>query len=178
MATSFFARKGAAMTVSAKLPDGSIIEIEQGATVLEVAEKIGPGLARAALAGKIDGALCDLATPLNADAKIEIATWRDDDGKMVFRHTAAHILAAAVKRLHPGAVLEDGPPTETGFFYDIEMPETVAPEDFPAIEAEMKKIVKEDHPLVRRELSRDEAVALFTERGERFKAAVSGKSET
>jgi len=157
------------MSVTVSLPDGSTLQVEKCATLRQAAEAVGPGLARSALAGKLNGVLCDLSTRIDADGAVEIVTWRDADGKQIFRHTAAHILAAAVKRLYPKAALEDGPPTETGFFYDIEMPETVTPEDFPAIEAEMAKIVKEDLPLVRRDLSRDDAIALFSERGERFK---------
>ena len=157
------------MQITVTLPDGSQRQVEQGATALDVAESIGSGLARAALAAKIDGAVHDLTTPLEADAPLAILTWRDPQGAEVLRHTAAHILAMAVKRLYPDAMLEDGPPTESGFFYDILMPETVGPEHLPAIEEEMRKIVKEDLALHRRELARDEAIALFSERGERFK---------
>ena len=159
------------MSVHVQLPDGSTREVESGATVLQVAESIGAGLARAAIAGKIDGELTDLTTPITTDCELAIVTYRDDEGAHVFRHTAAHVLAAAVKRLWPQAILEDGPATETGFFYDIMMPDgvTVTPDDFPRIEEEMRKIVKENLPLVRRELARDEAVAFFRERNEPFK---------
>jgi threonyl-tRNA synthetase len=157
------------MSVKVTLPDGSSKELAQGATVGDLALAIGAGLARAALAGKIDGRLCDLTTPLADNAKVEIVTAKDAAGAEIIRHSAAHVLAMAIKRMHPQAVLEDGPATETGFFYDIMMPRPISVEDFPALEAEMQKIVDADLPIVRRELGRAEAVAFFQGRGENFK---------
>ncbi|MBN1866847.1 threonine--tRNA ligase [Candidatus Sumerlaeota bacterium] len=157
------------MSVQVTLPDGSCREVVQGTTIGQLAQAIGPGLARAALAGKIDGRACDLNTPIVADCNVTILTARDPDGAFVLRHTAAHVLAMAVKRLYPGAILEDGPATDTGFFYDIMMPAPVGPDDFPRIEEEMKKIVADDLPVSRRELPRDEAIRLFRDRNEPFK---------
>ncbi|MFP4382224.1 MAG: threonine--tRNA ligase [Candidatus Sumerlaeia bacterium] len=157
------------MSISIRLPDGSIREVESGSSIFDLAKSIGEGLARAALAGKIDGELCDLSTPLDKEASVAIVTYRDPEGPTIFRHTATHIMAMAIQRLYPGAVLEDGPATDTGFFYDIEMPESITPDDFGKIESEMKKIVKEDLPIERKVLGRQEAIDLFKERGEKFK---------
>ncbi|NQU43264.1 TGS domain-containing protein, partial [bacterium] len=157
------------MDVTISLPDESQRQVPRGTTALEVAQTIGEGLARAAVAARIDGVLRDLNTPIESNARLEIVTYRNKNGPVVFRHTAAHVLAMAIKRLYPDTTLEDGPATETGFFYDIEMPVAVSPDDFPKIEEEMRKIVKEDLPISRRELSREEAIALFSQRGERFK---------
>jgi len=157
------------MGVKVELPDGSHLELPEGATLRDVAEAVGPRLARAALAGRMDGHLVDLATPVRDGSRVALVTFDDPEGREVFRHTSAHILAQAVKRLMPEAHLEDGPAIEDGFFYDIETPRTLTPEDIEAIEAEMARIVKEDIPIRRRELSRDEAIALFEGRGEKFK---------
>ena len=157
------------MSITVTLPDGTEKSLEAGATALDVARSIGEGLARASLAAKVNGELVDLTHKIETDAKVSLLTYRDAEGAKVLRHTAAHVLAMAVKRLYPGAVLEDGPATDNGFFYDIQMPEVVAPEDFPKIEAEMRKIVKAKIPLTRREMPRDEAMAFFGERGENFK---------
>ncbi|HBF35678.1 TPA: threonine--tRNA ligase [Candidatus Sumerlaeota bacterium] len=157
------------MDITISLPDGSQKTLPQGSTALDAAKSIGAGLARAAFAAKINGHLCDITTPLTDGATLAIVTYKDKEGPKILRHTAAHILASAVKRLYPKAILEDGPATDTGFFYDIMLPEAVSPEAFPAIEAEMEKIVAEASPLVRKELSREEALALFDGRGERFK---------
>lgn len=157
------------MNITVTLPDGSRREVAQGTTLKQLAEGIGAGLARAALAGKVDGRVCDLSTPLTAPSEVSILTFSDKAGAGIFRHTAAHIMAMAIKRLFPKATLEDGPVTEAGFFYDIEMPETVGPEVFPKIEQEMDAIIKADFPIARRELPRAEAIQLFTARNERFK---------
>jgi threonyl-tRNA synthetase len=157
------------MSIRISLPDGSPKELADGARAMDAALSIGEGLARAALAAKVNGKLCDLDATLQDGDTVAIVTYRDKEGPAIFRHTASHILAMAVKRLWPAASLEDGPATDTGFFYDIEMPETVNPEDFAKIEKAMEAIVKEDLPLVRRELGREAALDLFRSRGERFK---------
>ena len=157
------------MTITVTLPDGSTRQLPSGSTILNLAEGIGPGLARAALAGKINGVLCDLSTPLNADCSVAIMTYRDPEGARILRHTAAHIMAMAIKRLYLNAVLEDGPATDTGYFYDIEMPDPISADAFPVIEEEMRKIVDDNLPIARRVLPRDEAIKFFTDRRERFK---------
>lgn len=157
------------MGIKVGLPDGSHLTVDEGATLRDVAAAIGPRLARAALAGKINGRLMDLATPVSDGENVCLVTFADAEGREAFRHTSAHVMAHAVKRLMPDAHLEDGPPLEDGFFYDIETPQPLTPEDLAAVEAEMAKIVAADLPIRRREILRDEAVALFEERGEKFK---------
>jgi len=157
------------MGIQVKLPDGSQLTVADGATLLDVASAIGPGLARAALAGKINGRLVDLTMPVTDDAEVRLVTFSDAEGRDTFRHTTSHIMAQAVKRLLPASHLEDGPAIEDGFFYDIETPCALTPEDLAAIEGEMEKIVAADLPIRRRELSRAEAIALFQQRGEKFK---------
>jgi len=158
------------MGVTVKLPDGSPLHVAADeARVRDVAAAIGPGLERAALAGRIDTRLVDLATPVSDGATVQLVTFRDPDGRAVYRHTTAHIMAHAVKRLMPEARLEDGPPLEDGFFYDIETPTPVTPDLIERIEAEMKKIIEANYPLERRELTRQEAIDLFRARGETFK---------
>ncbi|HPS02299.1 MAG TPA: TGS domain-containing protein, partial [Candidatus Sumerlaeota bacterium] len=157
------------MAITITLPDGSQRSLPDGATVLDLAQSIGAGLARAALAGQVNGTLCDLTTPLTDGAQAAIVTDKSPEGPQILRHTAAHVLAMAVKRLYPEAKLEDGPATENGFFYDIQMPVSIGPDELPAIESEMEKIVAEDLPLARRVLNREEAIAFFTQRSETFK---------
>jgi threonyl-tRNA synthetase len=157
------------MGVTVTLPDGSQLTVADGATLADVAAAIGPGLARAALAGMINGRPVDLATPVTDGAAVRLLTFRDTEGREAFCHTSSHIMAQAVKRLMPDAHLEDGPPLDDGFFYDIETPRALTPEDLAAIEQEMAKIVEADLPIRRREMSREEAIALFEQRGEKFK---------
>jgi threonyl-tRNA synthetase len=155
--------------ISLSLPDGNSIEVEQGATLAEAAAAIGPGLARAALAGRIDGEPADLSTPLERDAKIELVTWRDEEGRDVFRHTASHILAQAVKRLWPEARLGIGPSIEDGYYYDIAFREPISDDDLPRIEKEMRKIVGENLAPRRIEMPIAEARSRFAEQEDRFK---------
>ncbi|MBM3335103.1 TGS domain-containing protein, partial [Candidatus Sumerlaeota bacterium] len=157
------------MSPTVGLPDGSQLTVADGATLRDVAAAIGPGLARAALAGKIGDKLADLNTPVTDGARVRLLTFADADGRETFRHTTSHIMAQAVKRLMPDAHLEDGPALEDGFFYDIETPKPLTPDDIAAVENEMAKIVAEALPIRRREMSRDEAIALFEQRGEKFK---------
>ncbi len=151
------------------LPDGNILEIENGCKGYEAAAKISEGLSRAALAMKLDGVLCEINTPIEKDAKLEFVTFNDEDGKKVYRHTAAHVLAQAVKRLYPDAVLAFGPATDEGFFYDVDVNVSITPEVLEKIEGEMKKIIKENIPVARSEVSKEEAKAIMTERKEVYK---------
>ncbi len=158
-----------ASPVTITLPDGSRREYPGPVTGAEIAASIGAGLARAALAFKVDGVLKDLSSPVESDARIEIVTPSSPDALPLLRHSTAHLMAQAIKRLRPEAMLEDGPPTEEGFWYDIKTDPAFTPEDFPAIEAEMRRIAKENLPIRRREISREEAIALFTGRKEKYK---------
>lgn len=159
-------------TVRVHLPDGSEMEVPEGTTLAEIAQRIGSRLARAALAGRINGRLCDLTTPVTEDCAVEIVTWDDKEGREVYRHTSTHIMAQAVKRLIPEAKLTIGPPLEDSFYYDFDLPEPISPEMLARIEEEMAKIVQEAHPIRRRELTREEAMALFRERGEDYKIEI------
>jgi threonyl-tRNA synthetase len=154
------------------LPDGSQRPFDQPVTVGDVAASIGPGLAKAALAGKVDGKLVDISHRIDADAKLEIVTEKHPDALEVLRHSTAHLLAQAVQRLFPGAQVTIGPVIDNGFYYDFAYERPFTPDDLPKIEAEMQKIVAEKHPVSRSVKSRDEAVAFFKGLGEHFKAEI------
>jgi threonyl-tRNA synthetase len=145
------------------LPDGSVRELPWGATGHDLAAVIGPGLARAALAIKVDGELRDLARPLEADATVAIVTDRDPDALALLRHSAAHILATAVRELFPGAGIGFGPAIEEGFYYDFEVPRPFTPEDLEQIEARMAAVCSADHPFSREVVDRGEANRRFAD---------------
>ena len=154
------------------LPDGSAREYENPVTVMEVAESIGPGLAKAALAGRVDGELVDSSTVISNDSNLAIITERDSDGLEVIRHSCAHLMAQAVQRLFPKAQVTIGPVVEDGFFYDFSFTRAFTPEDLQAIEKIMGEIVKENLTVERSVMSRDEAVAMFKEMGEDYKVQI------
>ena len=145
-----------------------VIEKSEPISVYDAAAEAGI-ISRAVLAAKVDGKLCALTTLIESDANVELLTFADEDGKHVFRHTASHVLAQAVKRLYPEAKLTIGPAIENGFYYDIDSEVSVTPEVLGLLEAEMKKIVKENHKIERFELPRNEAIALMTEKNEPYK---------
>ena len=151
------------------LKDGSSLEFENGVSVLEVARTISEGLARAACAAKVNGEVVDLRTELNEDVELEILTFRDDEGKKAFRHTASHVMAQAVKRLYPDVKLAIGPAIDDGFYYDFDKAEAFSQEELADIEKEMKKIVKENIKIERFTLPRKEAIKLMEEAGEPYK---------
>ena len=142
------------------LPDGSVKSFDADVTGYDVAVSISEGLARAAVAVKVNGALWDLNRPIASDASVEIVTLTSEEGLEVYRHSSAHIMALAVKRLHPGVKLAIGPVIENGFYYDFDEV-SLKNEDFQAIEAEMKKIVKEKLPFERSVLSKEDALQMF-----------------
>ncbi|CAN5440508.1 threonine--tRNA ligase [soil metagenome] len=158
-----------AAIVRITLPDGSVKEFDAPVTARQVATSIGAGLAKAAIAATVNGAVVELDRPIDADATVSILTSKSPETLEIIRHSCTHLMAQAVKRLRPGAMLEDGPPTEEGFWYDIKTDPPLTPDDFPAIEAEMQKIVKEALPIERMVLSRAEARELFAGRGEKYK---------
>ncbi len=162
--------------ITITLPDGSKREFAQAPTVGEVASSIGPGLAKAALAGRLDvgdGArLVDIQHRIEADTTLAIITDKDGAGLDLIRHSTAHLLAYAVKQLFPEAQVTIGPVIENGFYYDFAYPRPFTPEDLVAIEARMSELVKLDEPVVRRVLPRDEAVAYFKSLGEFYKAEI------
>ena len=144
-------------------------EFNSGITAYEAAKEISMGLAKAACAARINGKNCDLRTPLTEDCSLEILTFDDEYGRWTFRHTASHILAQAVKRLYPEAKLAIGPAVDDGFYYDFDIETKFTPEDLEKIEAEMKKIVKENIPLEKSLMSRADAVKYFEEKSEPYK---------
>lgn len=167
--------------VKVTLKDYVVKEFQSGTTVMEIAKSIGMGLYKAACLAKIDGETCDLRTPVTKDCHVEILTFDDEDGKKAFWHTTSHILAQAVKRLYPSAKLAIGPSIANGFYYDFDVDFPFTPEILEKIEAEMKKIVKENIPLEQFDLSADEALKLMEEKDEPYKVELikehAGKGE-
>lgn len=155
-----------------KLPDGSVRQFAQPVTVAEVAAGIGPGLAKAALAGRVNGTLVDTSFRIETDAELAIVTDRDKDGLDVIRHSSAHLLAYAVKALFPDAQVTIGPVIENGFYYDFAYKRPFTPEDLAAIEKKMSELAKKDYAVTREVLPRDQAVALFKGMGEHYKAEI------
>ena len=137
-----------------QLKDGAITEYPRGITALEIAKQIIGRLAREAVAARFNGRLIDVGTALNEDGHLEILTANDPEALEVYRHTTAHVMAQAVKRLYPDAALAIGPAIEKGFYYDFDFPEAIGPEELAAIEQEMTRIIKEDYPLYAAKLSR------------------------
>jgi threonyl-tRNA synthetase len=152
------------------LPDGSVRRFDGPVTGTTVAEAIGPGLAKAALAMQVDGRIRDLSMPIEADASLRFITRRDPEALEMIRHDAAHVLAEAVQALYPGTQVTIGPSIENGFYYDFARNEPFTPEDFAAIEAKMREIVARNAPFRRSVMPREEAIAFFQARGEKYKA--------
>jgi threonyl-tRNA synthetase len=150
-------------TVKVSLPDGSVREVPRGAPVRAVAEAIGPRLAKAAIAAKVDGEVVDLVRPLGADASVQILTEKDADALGVLRHSAAHILATAVRRVRPDAGIGFGPAIDAGFYYDFQVDPPFTPEELERIEGEMGKVASADDAFERREVTRAEARELFAD---------------
>ncbi|MFT9486278.1 MAG: threonine--tRNA ligase [Tepidibacillus sp.] len=142
-------------------PDGSFKEFDKGITIEDIAASISPGLKKKAIAGKVNGKLVDLYLPIEEDASIEVVTLDSEDGLEVYRHSSAHLLAQAVNRLYPMTKFGIGPVIEDGFYYDMDIPEQLSTEDLEKIEREMKKIIKEDLPIRRKVVSREEALEIF-----------------
>jgi len=158
--------------VNVTLPDGSVREFDAPVTVAQVASSIGAGLAKAALAGRVDGKLVDTSHVIDADAKLSIVTDKDADGLDMIRHSTAHLLAFAVKSLFPDAQVTIGPVIDDGFFYDFAYKRPFTPEDLVAIEKKMAELAKQDIPVVRSVMPRDKAVTFFQEMGEAYKAEI------
>ena len=157
---------------SVTLPDGSKREYEGPVTVAQVAASIGAGLAKAALAGRVDGKLVDLSHVIDVDAAVAIITARDPEGLEIIRHSTAHLMAQAVKELFPEAQVTIGPAIENGFYYDFSYTRAFTPEDLKAIEARMDELVKKNIPIVREEMPREEAIDFFKALGEHYKAEI------
>ncbi|HYP68126.1 MAG TPA: threonine--tRNA ligase [Thiobacillaceae bacterium] len=158
--------------VNITLPDGSVRSFDKPVSVAEVAASIGPGLAKAALAGRVDGKLVDTSFVMGADSRLAIVTDKDADGLDLIRHSTAHLLAYAVKELFPDAQVTIGPVIEDGFYYDFAYKRPFTPEDLQAIEKKMAELAKKDLPVTRSVMPRDEAVAFFRAMGETYKAEI------
>ncbi|QHE92936.1 threonine--tRNA ligase [Pandoraea fibrosis] len=158
--------------ISVRLPDGSQRQYEAPLTVAQVAGSIGAGLAKAALAGRVDGKLVDTSYLIEHDVSLAIVTDKDADGLDIIRHSTAHLLAYAVKELFPEAQVTIGPVIENGFYYDFSFHRAFTPEDLAAIENKMHELAKKDEPVTREVLSRDDAVRLFMSMGEKYKAEI------
>jgi threonyl-tRNA synthetase len=160
--------------VAITLPDGSVRQFDKPVTVREVAASIGPGLAKAALGGKVDGKLVDVSHTIAGDAKLAIVTDKDPEGLELIRHSTAHLLAYAVKELFPDAQVTIGPVIENGFYYDFSYKRPFTPEDLDAIEKRMAELAKKDLPVTREEWKREDAVKFFDSIGEKYKAEIIG----
>ncbi|KZE43619.1 threonine--tRNA ligase [Rossellomorea marisflavi] len=155
--------------VKMQFPDGNVKEVPKGTTTEEIAASISPGLKKKALAGKVNGNLIDLRTGIESDGSIEIITPPGEDALEILRHSTAHLMAQAIKRLYPETKLGIGPVIEGGFYYDVDSEHTFTPEDLPLIEKEMKKITGENLEVIRKEVSRDEAQRIYQEVGDEYK---------
>lgn len=166
-----------------RLPDGSVREAPQGATTAQVAAGIGPGLARQAVAGKVTqnghSFVLDLNQPLPGDCDLKVLTSNDadEDALLVLRHSTAHVMAEAICKLFPGTKLVYGPPLEDGFYYDLDLDRSLTPDDFPRIEEEMVRIVKEDRPFCRYEMPREQAMGKLRDEGNRYKVDNAERAE-
>src|SRR5689334_12869045 len=158
--------------INITLPDGSVRKFDNPVTVGEVAASIGPGLAKAALGGKVDGKLVDVSHRIGTDARLAIVTDKDADGLDLIRHSTAHLLAYAVKELFPDAQVTIGPVIEDGFYYDFSYKRPFTPEDLAAIEKRMAELARKDEPVKRSVMPRDDAVKFFERMGEHYKAEI------
>lgn len=153
-------------------PDGSVKEFEKGITPYQIAESISGRLAKEALVAKVDGVVRDLNTVINNDAKLQILTFNDDDGRHTYWHSSSHLMAHAVKALYPEAKFGVGPAIDGGFYYDIDINTQLTEEDLPKIEAKMMEIAAEDKPFEREEVKKDKAVKIYEEVGDNYKLEI------
>ncbi len=158
------------MMIKITLPDGSIREYEAGATSLDVARSISEGLARNVLAAKVNGEVWDANRAIESDASLQLLTWNDKEGKSTYWHSSAHLMAEALEAIYPGIKLGIGPPVENGFYYDVDPGETtISLEDLPAIEQKMIELAREKNAYIRKEVSKADAIAYFTEKDDEYK---------
>ena len=156
--------------INITLPDGTVKQVENGTTALDVAMGISEGLARNVLAAEVNGEVWDPQRSINEDATLNLLTWSDDEGKRTMWHSSAHLMAEALEAMYPGVKFWVGPPIENGFYYDVDFGEhTITDKDFPAIESKMMELAKQKNPYIRREMSKAEALAYFQEKGDEYK---------
>jgi len=166
---NFIPKKDFLMEIKITFLDGKAKPYPAGVTPHQIANDIGPGIARVALAAKVDDQLIDLDAPLRKDTSLRLLTFNDPEGRDIYRHSSSHIMAQAIMRLYPQAHLAIGPAIEDGFYYDVDFPQPISPDALPKIEDEMQKIVKEDIPFERSEVSHKDALHLFEKEGNKFK---------
>ena len=156
--------------INITLPDGSVRQLEKGASAMDVALSISSGLARAVVSAEVNGEIWDANRPINEDAKVKLFTMRDDEGKMTFWHSTAHLMAEALESVYPGIKLGTGPAIENGFYYDVDAgDQKISTDDFPKIEKKMIELARQKNAFVRKEVSKAEAVDFFTKKGDEYK---------
>ncbi len=152
------------------LPDGSVREYAEGTSSMDIARSISEGLARNVLAAKVNSEIWDASRPITSDATLQLLTWNDDGGKYAFWHSSAHLMAEALESLYPGIKFGIGPPVETGFYYDVDLADrSLSPDELPAIEAKMLELARQKNDFRRRNVSKAEAIAFFSEKGDEYK---------
>ncbi|MBQ5452467.1 MAG: threonine--tRNA ligase, partial [Bacteroidales bacterium] len=160
-------------------PDNSVKEFENGSTPLDIAKTLSNSLAKEVLSASFNGVEWDATRPINEDGKLVFYKWEDEQGKHTFRHSAAHLMAEALEKLYPGTKFGIGPALENGFYYDVELPDgkVITDEDFPAIEKKMLEIARGNHPYERKEVSKQEALDFFNQKGDNYKAELISELE-
>ena len=156
--------------INITLPDGTVKQMEQGATAMDVAKSISEGLARNVLAAEVNGEVWDATRTLTEDCSVNLLTWNDANGKMAMWHSSAHLMAEALEALYPGIKLAIGPPIENGFYYDIDLGEhSISSDDFPKIEKKMLELAREKNNYIRKDISKEDAIAFYQEKGDEYK---------
>ena len=156
--------------INITLPDGSVKQFEKGSTAMDVAMSISEGLARNVLSASINGVVCDATLPINEDSNLVLHTFKDKEGKSTFWHSSAHLMAEALEALYPGVKLGIGPSIENGFYYDVDFGDKkLSSDDFPKIEEKMKELAKQKNAYIRKDISKDDAIAYFKEKGDEYK---------
>ncbi|CUT04596.1 threonine--tRNA ligase [Candidatus Kryptobacter tengchongensis] len=158
--------------IKVKLPDGDILEVNKGTTPLQIVENLSRKLAREAVAAKVNGVVIDLTRPLEEDCELQILTFDDPEGREVFWHSSAHLMAHAIEELFPGAKFGVGPPIEDGFYYDVDVDRTLTPEDLVKIEEKMRELAQRDEPYIRRVVTKEEALEFFKKKGDPYKIEI------
>lgn len=155
--------------VAITLPDGSIKHFDKPTTVMDIAQSIGTGLAKACVAGRVNGTLVDACDPITTDSHVEIITAKNKEGVEIIRHSCAHLLGHAVKQLYPEVKMVIGPVIEDGFYYDVYSERPFTPEDMTAIEQRMTQLINQDYDVIKKMTPRDEVIKTFKDRGEDYK---------
>ncbi|CUT01795.1 threonine--tRNA ligase [Candidatus Chrysopegis kryptomonas] len=158
--------------IKVKLPDGSVLEVDKGTTPLQIAEKLSKRLAKEAVAAKVNGVVIDLVRPLEEDCELQILTFDDPEGREVFWHSSAHLMAHAIEELFPGAKFGVGPPIEDGFYYDVDVDRPLTPDDLVKIEEKMKELAERDEPYIRKVVTKEEALEFFRKKGDPYKVEI------